>query len=108
VKLPKKVQFSIWTPKIQRKYRKILVPFEKIWSFSHSIQAYRSRSPGGKDGDPNGHIFYHNYGLDMAGFEGKQRILACTDGESSMFCRRTTGIARFRSRRSSLSGNIVM
>jgi len=87
VKLPKKVQFSIWDAKDPIvNTEKFSFPLKDYGLFTHSIQAYDEVVHlGGKDGDPNGHIFYHNYGLDMAGFEGKQRILACTDGEVSMF-----------------------
>jgi hypothetical protein len=35
---------------------------------------------GHRDGDPKGQRFYHNYGFDLAGFEGRDQVVACIDG----------------------------
>jgi hypothetical protein len=35
---------------------------------------------GWVDGCPEGVTFYHNHGIDFAGYEGREEIISCTDG----------------------------
>ena len=36
---------------------------------------------GDRDGDPEGQRFYHNYGVDLAGYEGRQKVVSCIAGK---------------------------
>ena len=48
---------------------------------SHGMQAYNEPVHlGDRDGDPVGQRFHHNYGVDLAGFEGRQKVVSCIDG----------------------------
>lgn len=35
---------------------------------------------GHRDGDPAGQRFHHNYGVDLAGYEGRQKVVSCVAG----------------------------
>ncbi|MFC1635585.1 PKD domain-containing protein [Planctomycetota bacterium] len=80
--LPKRVQFSIWDAgdPIVRTER-FGFPLCDYALFSHGMQAYNEVVHlGWKDGCPGGVVFYHDYGIDFAGYEGRQHIMSCTDG----------------------------
>lgn len=80
--LPKKVQFSIWdaSDPIVR-IERFGFPLDDYALFSHGMQAYNEVVHlGWKDGCPGGVAFYHDYGIDFAGYEGRQHIMSCTDG----------------------------
>jgi len=81
--LPKRLQFSIWDAKdpIVRTER-LGFPIRDYLLFSHGMQAYNEVVHlGWKDGCPEGVSFHHNYGIDFAGYEGKEQIVSCTEGE---------------------------
>lgn len=49
--------------------------------FSHGLQAYNEPVHlGDRDGDPAGQRFYHNYGVDLAGYEGRQKVVSAIEG----------------------------
>lgn len=81
--LPKRVQFSIWDAKDPIVHTEHLgFPIRDYLIFSHGIQAYNEVVHlGFKDGCPEGVSFHHSYGIDFAGYEGKEPIISCTDGE---------------------------
>ena len=81
--LPKRVQFSIWDAKDPIVHTKCLgFPIRDYLLFSHGIQSYNEVVHlGWKDGCPEGVSFHHDYGIDFAGYEGKEQIISCTDGE---------------------------
>ena len=80
--LPKRVQFSIWDagdPIVN--IERFGFPLCDYALFSHGMQAYNEVVHlGWKDGCPGGVAFYHDYGIDFAGYEGRQQIMSCTDG----------------------------
>ena len=80
--LPKRVQFSIWDasdPIIHTE--RFSFPLSDYALFSHGMQAYNEVVHlGWTDGCPGGVAFYHDYGIDFAGYEGRQNIMSCTDG----------------------------
>jgi len=80
--LPKRVQFSIWDasdPIVRAK--RFGFPLCDYLLFSHGMQAYNEVVHlGWKDGCPGGVAFYHDYGIDFAGYEGRQQVMSCTDG----------------------------
>ncbi len=80
--LPKRVQFSIWDASDPIVHTERLgFPLDDFELFSHGMQAYNEVVHlGWKDGCPGGVVFYHDYGIDFAGYEGRQRIMSCTDG----------------------------
>lgn len=79
--LPKRVQFSLWDvsdPIVDT--RLFVFPLAGYSLFSQGTQGYNEPVHlGHRDGDPAGQRFYHNYGVDMAGFEGRDEVLACVD-----------------------------
>ena len=53
---------------------------------SHGTQNYdETVHLGAGDGDPTGQKFYHDYGLDMAGYEGVEEVVSATEGKVAMF-----------------------
>jgi hypothetical protein len=80
--IPKKVQFSVWdasNPIIH--IEQFGFPIRNYLLFSHGMQAYNEVVHlGWTDGCPEGVTFYHNYGVDFAGYEGREEIISCTDG----------------------------
>jgi len=80
--IPKRVQFSIWdasNPIMDA--GKFGFPIRNYLLFSHGMQAYNEVVHlGWTDGCPEGVTFYHNYGVDFAGYEGREEIISCTDG----------------------------
>jgi len=81
--LPKRVQFSIWDAKdpIVR-INRFGFPIRDYSLFSHGMQSYNEVVHlGWVDGCPKGVKAYHNYGIDFAGYEGREEIISCTGGE---------------------------
>ncbi|MFH0945692.1 MAG: PKD domain-containing protein, partial [Planctomycetota bacterium] len=83
VELPKRVQFSLWDaaePIIDT--TKFGFPLRDFRLFSHGVQCYDEPVHLGRmDGDPEGGVFYHSYGIDFAGFEGGEDVVACVSGK---------------------------
>ncbi|MBN1417964.1 MAG: PKD domain-containing protein [Planctomycetes bacterium] len=80
--MPKRVQFSVWdaTDPIVDTDR-FGFPLAGYRLFSHGMQAYNEPVHlGDRDGDPKGQRFYHNYGVDLAGYERRQKVLSAIDG----------------------------
>ncbi len=79
---PKRVQFSVWDaddPIVNTDL--FCFPLRDYRLFSLGIQAYNEPVHlGHQDGDPVGGRFYHNYGVDFAGYEGRQKVVSCIDG----------------------------
>ncbi|MBN1845683.1 MAG: peptidoglycan DD-metalloendopeptidase family protein [Sedimentisphaerales bacterium] len=79
---PKRVQFSLWdasNPIVDTELFGFPLPGYRL--FSHGMQAYNEPVHlGHRDGDPAGQRFYHNYGVDLAGYEGRQKVLSCISG----------------------------
>jgi len=82
VNLPKRVQFSLWDasdPIVD--VRRFVFPLPRYRLFSQGTQAHNEPVHlGHRDGDPDGQRFYHNYGFDLAGFEGKDPVVSCVEG----------------------------
>ena len=82
MKLPKRVQFSIWDatdPIVDTS--QFCFPLPNYRLFAIGTQAYNEPVHlGHLDGDPQGQKFYHNYGVDLAGYEGRQKVVSCIDG----------------------------
>ena len=80
--IPKRVQFSLWdasSPIVDTSL--FCFPLPEYRLFSHGMQAYNEPVHlGDRDGDPQGQRFYHNYGVDLAGYEGRQKVLSCISG----------------------------
>ncbi|UCD27498.1 MAG: peptidoglycan DD-metalloendopeptidase family protein [Planctomycetota bacterium] len=85
--IPKKIQFSIWDsadPVVNAD--RFGFPIDNYLLFSHGIQCYNEVVHlGGNDGDPKGPNFHHDYGIDLAGYIGRDEIVSCTDGEVTLF-----------------------
>jgi murein DD-endopeptidase MepM/ murein hydrolase activator NlpD len=81
-RMPKRVQFSVWdaTDPIVNTER-FVFPVADYLLFSHGMQAYNEVVHlGHRDGDPKGQTFYHDYGVDVAGYEGREEIISPIDG----------------------------
>jgi murein DD-endopeptidase MepM/ murein hydrolase activator NlpD len=80
--LPKRVQLSLWdasAPIVDTSLFCFPLPGYRL--FSQGMQAYNEPVHlGDRDGDPAGQRFYHNYGVDCAGYEGRQKVLSAIDG----------------------------
>ena len=80
--IPKRVQFSLWDaadPIVDTSLFGFPLPEYRL--FSQGTQGYNEPVHlGHRDGDPVGQRFYHNYGVDLAGYEGHQKVLSCIDG----------------------------
>ena len=85
--MPKRVQFSIWDardPIVDTS--RFRFPIRNFRLLSHGMQAFNEPVHLGLgDGDPQGLKFYHNYGVDMAGFDGGEEIVSATEGEVVRF-----------------------
>lgn len=79
---PKRVQISVWDaadPIVDVK--RFAFPLRDFRLFSQGTQAYGEPVHlGATDGDPEGNRFYHDYGVDNAGFEGREEIVSATAG----------------------------
>jgi len=82
LRMPKRVRFSVWdaTDPIVNPER-FVFPVANYLLFSHGMQAYNEVVHlGHRDGDPKGQTFYHDYGIDVAGYEGREEIASPVDG----------------------------
>ncbi|MHC4538463.1 MAG: PKD domain-containing protein [Planctomycetota bacterium] len=81
--IPKRVQFSIWDAKDPIVHTsRFGFPIRDYLLFSHGMQSYNEVVHlGWADGCPGGVKAYHNYGIDFAGYEGREEIISCTDEE---------------------------
>ena len=81
-KMPGQVQFSIWDasdPVVDTE--RFGFPLRAFRLFSHGTQAYGEPVHlGAGDGDPDGQRFYHDYGFDMAGYEGRDEVVCAAAG----------------------------
>jgi len=80
--IPKRVQFSIWDAGNSIVHKEQFgFPIRNYLLFSHGMQSYNEVVHlGWTDGCPEGVTFYHNYGIDFAGYEGREEIISCIDG----------------------------
>ncbi len=82
VQIPKRVQLSVWDasdPIVDT--NRFCFPLPHYRLFSLGIQAYNEPVHlGHGDGDPQGQRFHHNYGVDLAGYDGRQKVVSCIDG----------------------------
>lgn len=87
VEMPKKVQFSAWDASDPIVDVNVFgFPIQDYRLFSHGIQAFNEPVYLGLgDGDPQGQKFYHNYGMDMAGYEGGEDVVSATEGDIIFF-----------------------
>lgn len=81
--MEKRVEFSVWDaqdPIVDTD--RLAFPLKDYRLFSHGMQAYNEVVHLGEvDGNPNGYVVYHDYGVDMAGYEGREEVVSCTDGK---------------------------
>jgi murein DD-endopeptidase MepM/ murein hydrolase activator NlpD len=80
--IPKRVQFSLWDASVPIVDTNLFCfPLPGYHLFSHGVQAYNEPVHlGHRDGDPQGQCFYHNYGIDLAGYESRQKVLSSING----------------------------
>jgi len=82
IRMPKRVRFSVWDatdPIVNTE--QFVFPIANYLLFSHGMQAYNEVVHlGNRDGDPGGQTFYHDYGIDVAGYEGREEIISPIDG----------------------------
>jgi hypothetical protein len=85
--IPKRVQLSIWDardPIVDVK--KFVYPIRNHLLFSHGTQAYNEPVHlGAGDDDPAGQRFYHDYGFDTAGYEGREDVRSAVEGKVVLF-----------------------
>jgi len=83
LQMGKRVQLSLWDaadPVVDT--RLFIFPLPGYRLFSQGTQSYNEPVHLGEgDGDPTGQRFYHNYGFDMAGFEGRDKVVSPIDGK---------------------------
>ena len=84
---PKAVQLSVWDatdPIVDT--RRFRFPLRDFRLFSHGTQAYNEPVHLGEgDGDPVGQRFYHDYGFDLAGYEGREEVGSVVEGRIIKF-----------------------
>jgi murein DD-endopeptidase MepM/ murein hydrolase activator NlpD len=82
LQIPKRVQLSVWDagdPIVDTD--RFCFPLPDYHLFGLGTQAYNEPVHlGHLDGDPAGQMFYHNYGVDLAGLEGRQKVVSCISG----------------------------
>lgn len=80
--IPARVQLSVWDaaePVVDTGRFRFPLPGYRL--LSHGMQAYGEPVHlGHRDGDPVGQRFYHDYGVDLAGFEGRQKVRSAIEG----------------------------
>jgi hypothetical protein len=85
--VPKTVQFSLWDaadPIVDT--NRFGFPLRHYRFLSHGTQCYNEPVHlGAGDGDPAGQKFYHDYGFDLAGYEGKEQVVSATEGKVASF-----------------------
>jgi len=77
----KRVQLSVWdaTDEIVN-HELFTFPLPEYRLFALGIQAYNEPVHlGHRDGDPGGQRFYHDYGVDFAAYEGREKVVCCVD-----------------------------
>jgi len=83
LQMGKRVQLSLWDaedPIVDTSLFFFPIPNYRL--FSQDTQSYNEPVHlGDGDGDPKGQRFYHNYGFDMAGFEGRDRVVSPIEGK---------------------------
>ncbi|MHC4558993.1 MAG: PKD domain-containing protein [Planctomycetota bacterium] len=81
--ISKRVQFSVWDASDPVVHTgRFDFPVDDYLLFSHGMQSYNEVVHlGWLDGCPEGVKAYHNYGIDFAGYEGREQIVSCTEGE---------------------------
>ena len=83
----KRIQLSLWDaadPIVDTK--RFGFPLRNFRLFSHGSQAYNEPVHlGARDGDQGGVRCYHDYGFDMAGYEGREEVVSATAGKVVMF-----------------------
>jgi hypothetical protein len=81
------VQFSLWDatdPIVDT--RRFGFPLRNYRLFSHGTQAYEEPVHlGAGDGDPVGQRFHHDYGVDLAGYEGREEVVSAVEGKIVKF-----------------------
>jgi murein DD-endopeptidase MepM/ murein hydrolase activator NlpD len=84
LQMGKRVQLSLWDagdPVVDTSL--FGFPLAGYRLFSQGTQGYNEPVHlGDKDGDPTGQRFYHNYGFDMAGFEGRDKVVSPIEGKA--------------------------
>lgn len=80
--IPKTAQLSLWDPSDPIvDIKKFTFPIRNFRLFSQGTQTYNEPVHLGLgDGDPTGQQFYHDYGFDNAGFEGREEVLSAVQG----------------------------
>ena len=85
--VPKAVQFSLWDaadPIVDT--NRFGFPVRNYRFLSHGTQCYNEPVHlGERDGDPAGQRFCHDYGFDVAGYEGKEDVVSATEGKVALF-----------------------
>jgi len=85
--IEKRVQLSLWDaadPIVDA--TRFVFPLQNYRLFSHGTQAYNEPVYlGTGDDDPAGQKFYHDYGFDMAGFEGGEPVFSAIEGDVVYF-----------------------
>jgi murein DD-endopeptidase MepM/ murein hydrolase activator NlpD len=85
--ISKRVQLSVWDaadPIVDTK--RFSFPLRNYRLLSHGTQAYNEPVHlGAGDGDPGGQRFYHDYGFDTAGFEGRDEVVSAIQGKLVRF-----------------------
>ncbi|HAK93632.1 MAG TPA: hypothetical protein DCM87_01145, partial [Planctomycetes bacterium] len=80
--IPGRVHFSLWDasePIVDTD--RFVFPLPAYRFLSHGTQGHNEPVHlGDRDGDPDGQRFHHNYGFDLAGFDGKEPVASCVDG----------------------------
>ncbi len=80
--IPGRVQLTLWDasdPIVDTS--RFVFPLPNYRLFSQGTQGHNEPVHlGDRDGDPAGQRFHHNYGFDLAGFEGKEPVVSCIDG----------------------------
>ncbi len=83
----RRAQLSLWDagdPIVDTK--RFGFPLRNFRLFSHASQAYNEPVHlGAGDGDQGGARFYHDYGFDMAGYEGRVEVVSATAGRVVLF-----------------------
>jgi murein DD-endopeptidase MepM/ murein hydrolase activator NlpD len=84
LQMGKRVQLSLWDaadPVVDTSL--FVFPLTKYRLFSQGTQSYNEPVHLGEgDGDPTGQRFYHNYGFDLAGFEGRDKVVSPVEGKA--------------------------
>ena len=85
--ITKQAQLSIWDatdPIVDTK--RFVFPIRNYRLFCHGTQAYDEPVHlGAGDDAPEGQRFYHDYGFDMAGFEGRDEVISAVEGKVVAF-----------------------